>query len=99
MQLQACRELERPLPVVHHDAVYAEGHQMSLLPRRAMSSIAAKPSCTARRSQNACAFCARGMCVTFMPHMPLTTTNGMLIVAMTDNPLVIWPSLLETCDR
>ena len=44
-------------------------------------------------------FVASGMRSKFIPHMPLTTTNGTDIVATTDRPAVTLPSRFDTCDR
>src|SRR5258705_189243 len=63
------------------------------------SRIAEPPSCSASMYQNACSASDQGMCAKFIPHIPLTTTNGMLIVATTESALVISPRLLETCVR
>ena len=40
-----------------------------------------------------------GIVEKFIPHMPLTTTNGSDVVATTDNALVVAPSRFDTCVR
>ena len=54
-------------------------------------------NCITTMNQNPCGHSDSGILPKFMPHMPLTTTNGMLMVAMTDKPLVMEPSRFETC--
>ncbi len=50
-------------------------------------------------NQNPCGQLESGFLAKFIPHMPLTTTNGSDIVATTDSALVASHSLFETCVR
>src|SRR6185436_4143348 len=73
------------------DGMQSKRHQSSFQARRMASRMKPTPICRPSIHQNACGWADSGMCSKFIPHMPLMTTKGMLIVATTDSPLVTVP--------
>ena len=63
-------------------------HQNSRHFRSSHTRNMPRPDCTASMIQKPCAWSESGMSRKFMPHMPLTTTNGTLSVAITLSPFV-----------